>query len=199
MPKHLSQEFVDSDDDRSSSPRVDRAATGKGKTNEARGPLISSSAPLSQKSKREESGAESSSEDKPLSKKAKNGSDKAKKAVQALPSSKTAKKRTKEDASDGEDPPSPRTAKRKVGASAKYGGKAAVEHNDQGDTYVDLAPLRRVTVRKFKGKTLIDIREFYNGDKGVAPGKKGISLSVEQWDRLKKAVSTVDELIDELA
>ncbi|BGO91685.1 hypothetical protein NBRC10512_008133 [Rhodotorula toruloides] len=187
MPRHLSQEFVDSDDDRSSSPRVERGAGGKGK-----------------KAKREVSDAEESSEDKPLSKKAKNGSDKTKKAIQALPSSKKAsssssKKRAKDDDSDEDDPPSPRTAKRKVGASAKYGGKAAVEENDEGDKYIDLAALRRVTVRKFKGKTLIDIREFYNSDKGVAPGKKGISLSVEQWDRLKKAVSTVDDLIDELA
>ncbi|KAL7343341.1 transcriptional Coactivator p15-domain-containing protein [Rhodotorula toruloides] len=185
MPRHLSQEFVDSDDDRSSSPRGARRG-GQAKA------------------KREVSDAEESSEDKPLSKKAKNGSDKTKKAIQALPSSKKAsssssKKRAKDDDSDEDDPPSPRTAKRKVGASAKYGGKAAVEENDEGDKYIDLAALRRVTVRKFKGKTLIDIREFYNSDKGVAPGKKGISLSVEQWDRLKKAVSTVDDLIDELA
>ena len=45
---------------------------------------------------------------------------------------------------------------------------------------------KRTTVRKFNGKVLVDLREFYL-DKSTSeyrPGKKGISLLVETWDRL---------------
>ncbi len=45
-------------------------------------------------------------------------------------------------------------------------------------------------VSKFKGKMLINIREFYD-DKTTGeekPGNKGIALSVEQWEALKSQV-----------
>lgn len=70
--------------------------------------------------------------------------------------------------------------------------------NSEGDMYVDLGKKKRVTVRSFKGKphllisrrvnyslsgkgsTLVDIREYYVSEGDEKPGKKGISLNVEQ-------------------
>ena len=49
-------------------------------------------------------------------------------------------------------------------------------------------------VREFKGKTYIDIREYYT-DKStmeMKPGKKGISLNVEQYSKLKTLLDDVD-------
>ena len=42
-------------------------------------------------------------------------------------------------------------------------------------------------VREFKGKTYVDIREFYvdKNTMETKPGKKGISLSCEQYQKLK--------------
>jgi hypothetical protein len=44
-----------------------------------------------------------------------------------------------------------------------------------------------VQVREFKGKTYVDIREYYvdKNTMETKPGKKGISLSCEQYQKLK--------------
>ncbi|CAG9316522.1 SUB1 [Blepharisma stoltei] len=52
-----------------------------------------------------------------------------------------------------------------------------------------------VSVSKFKGKKLIDIREYYYKDGDLKPGRKGIALTVEQWRELKNHISDIDNLI----
>ncbi|KAF5370667.1 hypothetical protein D9758_001817 [Tetrapyrgos nigripes] len=69
--------------------------------------------------------------------------------------------------------------------------------SSEGEKYVDLGKKKRTTVRSFKGKTFIDIREFYGDDGNEKPGKKGISLSPEQWEALKDSMSTIDDLVSQ--
>jgi hypothetical protein len=67
-----------------------------------------------------------------------------------------------------------------------------------GEVYWQLTAERRVTVRKFKGKTYIDVREFYQqGGAGgeLKPGKKGISLTPEQWAVLKQNIADIDAAV----
>lgn len=64
----------------------------------------------------------------------------------------------------------------------------------------DLGKNRFVTVREFKGKALVDIREYYE-DKGsgeLKPGKKGISLSSEQYRQMKSLLDDIDAKLEEL-
>lgn len=65
------------------------------------------------------------------------------------------------------------------------------------DTVIDLGKNRRLTVRSFKGKVYVDIREFYMKDDKMLPGKKGISLSPEQWKMLIEKKDEIDEAIKE--
>jgi hypothetical protein len=69
--------------------------------------------------------------------------------------------------------------KKKVSSSS---GSGAVEvlKNSEGEKYVDLGKKKHATVRTFKGMKLIDIREFYNAGGVDKPGKKGISLTLDQ-------------------
>lgn len=55
-----------------------------------------------------------------------------------------------------------------------------VQTTAEGDPFIDLGNKKRVTVRSFKGKLLLDIREFYGDESDLKPGKKGISLNLDQ-------------------
>ncbi|KAL0481523.1 activated RNA polymerase II transcriptional coactivator p15 [Acrasis kona] len=77
--------------------------------------------------------------------------------------------------------------------------KTVVSKNENGEEYINLdGRLKRVTVRKFKGVTYIDFREFYNADGDQKPTKKGISLSKEAWVRLKGFVDDIDGMIENI-
>lgn len=93
--------------------------------------------------------------------------------------------------------------------------KVAVKQNDGGESYFEISRTRRVTVRKYKGKVMVDIREvsasvvrkcfgnsclsrfhvlfdslriqFY-GESPMKPGKKGITLSPDQYNALRSVV-----------
>ncbi|KAJ7045545.1 transcriptional Coactivator p15-domain-containing protein [Mycena alexandri] len=83
----------------------------------------------------------------------------------------------------------------------EFGDDSKVQTSSDGEKFIELGKAKRATVRNFKGSTLIDIREFYT-DKETGepkPGKKGISLTPEQWQELKQATPTLDALIAKIS
>ncbi|XP_017744938.1 PREDICTED: activated RNA polymerase II transcriptional coactivator p15 isoform X1 [Rhinopithecus bieti] len=69
------------------------------------------------------------------------------------------------------------------------------------DSEVDkkIGKMRYVSVRDFKGKVLIDIREYWMDPEGeMKPGRKGISLNPEQWSQLKEQISDIDDAVRKL-
>nr|ODN97753.1 hypothetical protein L204_03176 [Cryptococcus depauperatus CBS 7855] len=80
---------------------------------------------------------------------------------------------------------------------SKSGEEVEVGKNEAGESFINLSEYRRVTVRMFKGKVLVDVREMYKDKSSGAmkPGNKGISLTREQWQILKSNADVVDELI----
>ncbi|XP_042187143.1 activated RNA polymerase II transcriptional coactivator p15-like isoform X4 [Oncorhynchus tshawytscha] len=72
--------------------------------------------------------------------------------------------------------------------------KAADSKTEAG--MFQIGRMRYVSVREFKGKCLVDIREYWmNQDGEMKPGKKGISLNPEQWTQLKDQMSEIDDAI----
>ncbi|TMW66155.1 hypothetical protein Poli38472_003920 [Pythium oligandrum] len=61
-----------------------------------------------------------------------------------------------------------------------------------------LSSKRRITVRFFRTAVLVDIREYYEQGSEMKPGKKGISLSKDQWRGLHKIEPEISEAIQEL-
>jgi len=87
------------------------------------------------------------------------------------------------------------------GSSKSSGSSSskAKSSDDGGDKKFQLDKNRYVTVREFRGKVLIDIREYYmNSDGEEKPGKKGISLNAGQWNKLKTLVEDIDSAVAEM-
>ena len=57
---------------------------------------------------------------------------------------------------------------------------------------------KRVTVHKFKGQLKVDIREYYDDNGTMKPGKKGLSLNLDNWNKLKEFMDKIDEAIDNI-
>jgi len=77
-------------------------------------------------------------------------------------------------------------------------GKATTSHatsTSSGESYVEIGKKRRVTASVFKGQILVDIREYYGADGDEKPGKKGIALTVEQWEAIKSNIAAIDQLL----
>ncbi|KAL5993116.1 hypothetical protein ACLOJK_014037 [Asimina triloba] len=64
---------------------------------------------------------------------------------------------------------------------------------------LQLSKNRRVSIRIWLGKVVVDIREFYTKDGKELPGKKGISLTMDQWKILRDHVDDIDKAVAENA
>jgi len=92
-------------------------------------------------------------------------------------------------------------AKTDVAHGSKGEGKerqGKVLMTTSGEKYIDLGKKKRATVREFKGTVFLDIREYYGADDQEKPGKKGISLTLEQWKALSESASEIDQLFSTL-
>lgn len=70
--------------------------------------------------------------------------------------------------------------------------------DEKGQDYWELGGrLRRVTVSEFKGNTFINIREHYEKDGDILPGKKGISLNIDQFSALLSVLPQIEASLEE--
>ncbi|XP_053304125.1 activated RNA polymerase II transcriptional coactivator p15 isoform X1 [Spea bombifrons] len=89
--------------------------------------------------------------------------------------------------------------KQKTGESSKGAASSKQSGGNKDDNMFQIGKMRYVNVRDFKGKVLIDIREYWMTPEGdMKPGKKGISLNPEQWNQLKEQMSDIDDAIRRL-
>lgn len=77
----------------------------------------------------------------------------------------------------------------------KSDAKAKPSKSKEEENSWDLGKNRFVKLSEFKGKWYVNIREFYNDDGELKPGKKGIMLPMDQWQRFKNYIGDIDEAI----
>ncbi|KAK8089865.1 transcriptional Coactivator p15 [Apiospora hydei] len=108
---------------------------------------------------------------------------------------KTAKRSRRDDDSESEPEvakPTKTTKKVKTGKNVNEADGGA-DKDAEGNSFWPLTATRRVAISEFKGKPLISVREYYTDAAGeMKPGKKGISLTLDQWNNLMKATADVN-------
>ncbi|KAK0741215.1 transcriptional Coactivator p15-domain-containing protein [Schizothecium vesticola] len=63
----------------------------------------------------------------------------------------------------------------------------------EGNEFWELGNKRRIGTSSFKNTLLVNIREYYEQDGQFKPGKKGISLTVDQYRALVQAIPQLNE------
>jgi len=104
--------------------------------------------------------------------------------------------KTKGKRRDSEDSSSDTSVEDKVPPAKKPKTSSGSRTNDDEPTW-SLEGKKFAKVRAFKGKVYVDIREYYEKNGDLLPGKKGISLSGPQWQKLKQAMGEIDEALKE--
>lgn len=84
------------------------------------------------------------------------------------------------------------------GEPSKKKSKSADEPltDKEGNKFWPLTKTRRVGISNFRGKSYVNIREYYEKDGQMLPGKKGISLPIDQWKSLCALVDNINNELD---
>ncbi|XP_060874838.1 RNA polymerase II transcriptional coactivator [Metopolophium dirhodum] len=106
-------------------------------------------------------------------------------------------KRSASESSSSDSGPDDRNPPPKKSKPSDKGSSKKTSSNEEEHSFA-LDKNRFVKVREFRGKLFIDIREFYEKDGETLPGKKGISLSVGQWNKLKEQIDDIQESVEKL-
>merc|ERR1719367_2204895 len=103
---------------------------------------------------------------------------------------KDTKKARRDSSSDSDSGPDDKAPVAKSAKTTSGGGASNCTMENGEPTWL-VGGMKFVKVREFKGKTYIDIREYYVDKKTMEtkPGKKGISLNCEQYQKLKTLIS----------
>jgi len=139
--------------------------------------------------KKEESDSEDSEAEKAKKKKEKKKEGKRKEE----------KKRKKKADSESDSDSEAENKKAKKKKKAKEEVEDGVELDEEGR--VDVGRDKLMDVREFKGKLLVDFREFYTdrSDGKKKPGKKGICFSIEEYERMKRGLNYIDRKIKKMS
>ncbi|KAI4644370.1 hypothetical protein J4E93_006271 [Alternaria ventricosa] len=108
------------------------------------------------------------------------------------------KKRSSPDAGDDNAPRASKKTKSGDDDEESVPVVPELKTDDNGDAYVGLnaSGKRRVTVSDFNKSTLVSIREYYVTDAGeTRPGKKGISLTVDQYNALLASAPLIESAL----
>lgn len=83
-----------------------------------------------------------------------------------------------------------------TGSRNSHGGSTRKEDSN-GDSYWEISKMRRITISSFRGKVMVNIREYYEKDGEELPGKKGISLPIDQFSALLALLPDIETALQE--
>ncbi|XP_022903951.1 activated RNA polymerase II transcriptional coactivator p15 [Onthophagus taurus] len=103
------------------------------------------------------------------------------------------KKRVQSSDSDSDSGPDDKLPVKK---SKPEAAKPSKKSDGDDELSWDLGKNRFVKLTEFKGKWYVNIREFYMDAGGdLKPGKKGIMLTMEQWQKFKGIIGDIEDAV----
>ena len=68
--------------------------------------------------------------------------------------------------------------------------------DQQGNLYFELTGAKRISVSKYRGLARVDMRNYYRNDLNeLLPTKKGISMRLEDYAKLKEFMPEIEKLL----
>ncbi|KAH8269744.1 hypothetical protein KR018_009814 [Drosophila ironensis] len=114
-----------------------------------------------------------------------------------MPKTKKTQDSSSSDDSGPEDRNQPASKKAKAAAPAPAAKKASSSGSGgDGATTWTLERMRMVKINEFRGRKMVDIREHYEKNGDILPGKKGISLSIPQWKKLLELAEEITQAVE---
>ncbi|BFF95560.1 RNA polymerase II transcriptional coactivator [Drosophila madeirensis] len=95
---------------------------------------------------------------------------------------------------DDRNQPASKKAKESVAPAAA--AKKPASGGDGEATTWTLERMRQVRINEFRGRKMVDIREFYEKNGETLPGKKGICLSILQWKKLLEHADEITKAVE---
>jgi len=92
-------------------------------------------------------------------------------------------------------PPPSKKVKSDTSSAKPSSGAGGSKSKQSEEESWPLDKTRMVKINEFKGRVFVDIREYYEANGELKPGKKGISLSASQYQKLKEILPEVDEAL----
>ncbi|KEF62795.1 MFS transporter, SHS family, lactate transporter [Exophiala aquamarina CBS 119918] len=87
------------------------------------------------------------------------------------------------------------TKRGKASSGAAFKPASEPLFDSDGNRYWEISKARRVTLSDFKGKQMVNVREYYQKDDEWLPGKKGISMTVEQYSALINIMPQIESAL----
>lgn len=95
-------------------------------------------------------------------------------------------------ADDSDDGTRPAQRAKTSKTSSHFALSRAAQTDDNGDSYWEISKARRVVISEFKGMKMVNIREYYEKDGKSLPGKKGISMTLEQYSAFIRLLPQIE-------
>lgn len=70
----------------------------------------------------------------------------------------------------------------------------AIESKEESESLFELFRLRKVKVKKFQNRVYVDLRQYeMNQEAKIVPTPKGVTLTVEEWDKIKEILPEIED------
>ncbi|SMY25663.1 unnamed protein product [Zymoseptoria tritici ST99CH_1A5] len=108
-------------------------------------------------------------------------------------SSKPSRKR----AAASEDPDSDTNNQQTKKSKKTSGAGTEMQTDADGNPFWEISNKRRLGVSTFKNNVMVSIREFYEKDGQMLPGKKGVTLTTEQFNAVIELLPQIEPVLKE--